>query len=1369
MAKKLLFFLFILTSCFKGFSQDDPCTALPLPLSPVGSCSYIVGDNTGATDSDLTNPNIDAPTGCEPVSANYSGADVWFYIDLGPTTTSLQIDLTHISTSDFNDGVVALYTGTCSGTLTIIECDDDSGSGSLEANFSVLNALTPNTRVYIRVWEWGASDEGTFNICASEVEDPCNNINNIPSCGTTPINTTIASGFGAFNDSSCEDVPGDEAIYSFTPTVTGNYTITQISTFGHINYLYQTSCSATGWTCIDDLFSNNETSGSFNMTAGSTYYIMLDSEDSNGGNVSFTLNCPIPTPECGDSFYDSGGPSGDYNDNEFETTVITPTNVGDVVTVTFTSFDLESGWDFLYVYNGPDATYPSLGTFSGNTIPGPFTSSDTSGALTFIFDSDTSNVGTGWEANVTCAPYVPPTICGSTFTDSGGTGSGYSNNENTTTTLTPDVPGTSIVATFTAFETEDTYDFLYIYDGPNNTFPLIGSYTGTNSPGVVTSTHPSGALTFVFTSDTSITDPGWVANITCVSNCNLVITDTIYPLGADDCTLDYTELTTNATLPPPTNTIFSETFDASGFPTGWSTTNGAASANWIISSTTNAGGTANEAMLDWTTGSHDSTWRLNSPLIDITGQTSLHLGFRQDLYIFSIPTDIAIYVETSIDNTNWTTQYSNVNPSADVTTTENIDISALDGNTNLYIRFRLTGNTFHLFHWAIDNITITADGGSSVPQVTWSPAIGLYTDSSLTTPYVLGNYAGTVYAAPNGVQIYTAEYPVGCTDNVTVTHNKKTWNGLVDNNWYVANNWSPAGVPTINNCIEIPDNGTVPNTPTADKFLSPPPLPPLPAEVRNLTVATNGYFEVDTNTELIVQEWVDVQGTGILHLKSSSSLIQIEDSAINTGNIHMERSPNFDESTVLDTEYVYWSSPVDNFQLTDISPSSSLMYDWAPTVGGNGAGNHGEWIGASGAMTDGKGYIVRGFGGTPTVIPSTTYTVPNNTALFSGVPNNGIITKQIFHGNYNSGPYAGNGNTANNNDDNWNLIGNPYPSAISANAFTNLNTNINGTIYLWPHDSATAAINADPFYEDYVYNYDGNDYIEHNNTGSNPPGTNDLFIGAGQAFFVLMNHSATSGSDVIFNNSMRQAVSSYNNNTFYRNASEGQTTEIIEKNRIWLDLLSPNNTTNTILVGYVENATNDFDRLFDGYDFGGEDFSFYSLLNNEELSIQGRALPFVEEDIVPLGITATQAGSHTIAINTFEGIFTDEEQDIYIEDKELNITHNIRNSPYTFSLDAGTHNDRFVLRYTNTTLGIDDFETLNGITVFEENDQIVVKSNRENIQSIEVYDILGRNLFTNKTINSELFEINSIKPSEITLFLKVKLVNGGQKIVKIIF
>src|SRR5690606_22426568 len=119
-------------------------------------------------------------------------------------------------------------------------------------------------------------------------------------------------------------------------------------------------------------------------------------------------------------------------------------------------------------------------------------------------------------------------------------------------------------------------------------------------------------------------------------------------------------------------------------------------------------------------------------------------------------------------------------------------------------------------------------------------------------------------------------------------------------------------------------------------------------------------------------------------------------------------------------------------------------------------------------------------------------------------------------------------------DDNWNLIGNPYPSAISADSFIFANSaeldsedtpSVLGTVYLWQHQGTPNVANDNPFYEDFQINYNGDNYIAYNFTGVNPPTSQHGFngyIASGQAFFVLMDDGyAGSAATVNFDNTVR--------------------------------------------------------------------------------------------------------------------------------------------------------------------------------------------------------------------------------------------------------
>jgi hypothetical protein len=420
---------------------------------------------------------------------------------------------------------------------------------------------------------------------------------------------------------------------------------------------------------------------------------------------------------CGDVFTDPAGSNANYANSSNVTTTICASNPSDYVTVTFSSFTLETNYDKLKVYDGNTTNAPLLATLTGLAIPNAISSSIPGGCLTFVFTSDSSVSNLGWESVVSCSSTVPlqcsaptglaftttsgstlvtwasgfttqwevlqlpsgtaptassvgtivttnsyqviqsvnssiqvyvraicsptlssswsststitvpstcvaptllpatsvtsssanlswsnttnstswqyavqlssvttvPTIgiatnnntnnmvsgllsgtsykfyvrtdcgngvyspwsagyifatqgialttpvCGGLFTDNGGLNANYNNNTDSTVTVYPTIPGEVVTVTFTAFDTETSWDGLYVFNGNSIAAPQIsstnaagsvpgglpGAYWGTTIPGPFTSTSPDGSLTFRFRSDTSINKAGWSANVTC--------------------------------------------------------------------------------------------------------------------------------------------------------------------------------------------------------------------------------------------------------------------------------------------------------------------------------------------------------------------------------------------------------------------------------------------------------------------------------------------------------------------------------------------------------------------------------------------------------------------------------------------------------------------------------------------------------------------------------------------------------------------------------------------------------------------------------------------------------------------------------------
>jgi spore germination protein YaaH len=104
-------------------------------------------------------------------------------------------------------------------------------------------------------------------------------------------------------------------------------------------------------------------------------------------------NCRVVP--CSDTLYDLGGPACSHFDNENFTWTLSPDGATGL-NMTFTNFDLESGYDSLWIYDGNSTTAPLLGRYSGTAGPGTVTASG--GVMTLKFHSDNATTHSGWQA-----------------------------------------------------------------------------------------------------------------------------------------------------------------------------------------------------------------------------------------------------------------------------------------------------------------------------------------------------------------------------------------------------------------------------------------------------------------------------------------------------------------------------------------------------------------------------------------------------------------------------------------------------------------------------------------------------------------------------------------------------------------------------------------------------------------------------------------------------------------------------------------------------------------------------------------------------------------------------------------------------------
>ena len=486
---------------------------------------------------------------------------------------------------------------------------------------------------------------------------------------------------------------------------------------------------------------------------------------------------------------------------------------------------------------------------------------------------------------------------------------------------------------------------------------------------------------------------------------------------------------------------------------------------------------------------------------------------------------------------------------------------------------------------------------------------------------------------------------------------------------------------------------------------------------------------ISSSHALDVTDEIVVYSGGSLTVENSGSLLQTNASAANAGNITFKRT-----GITSDLKYNIWSSPVQDAGITTVFSGTNpcdiytfdadvqlWKYDFTPNVGSyNCNGNTGVQFSnshvlttgtADGVMDVGRGYYIPGH-------------ASNNTFQFTGTPFNGSYTIPVYAAtNPGSVPWS---------DDNWNLLGNPYPCAINLshsnnNSFQSVNSSlITGDYYFWIDDGDTA-------------NYDENaDFAVFNNGGGTTANgtTANQYVPAGRGFWVKV----ISDGNVSFNNNMKI---SGNNAAWYKTNNNGLTQQASLT-------LHQGNLNKNILISLHPNATDGYDMGWDAPTLSnGGKLGFASICDSGDFAIQTIAPPLEHfPKCVPLHIQTQIDGYHRLALDARSTL--DQYIGIELIDTLKHESYDLLAGEAKLQLDSGDYADRFyVLFYQmpekqDSTVNVNSVEKENVKLIVWENQVQLIGESLQDFDELEVFDLIGRRVHQQKvTSNWEQFAIPS--------------------------
>jgi|GEM_PF-1823224 len=401
-----------------------------------------------------------------------------------------------------------------------------------------------------------------FNLGAWTQSDACAGVPSLTvgaTCTTTNFSLPGSFTNGGLVLSTCNASNNDDGWYSFSATSSFSQ-ITATATSENLVVAVWTSCGGGTQLGCGSAASGGSVTITVPTTSGTTYYVQLHRQSgNNNSSMTGTICIRAVNPPANDNCATATVLTQSASCSTTSGTVAGATNSG-VASCTGTPDD-----DVWYSFTATNTTaiitrsttwdsgveiFASTGAAPGSCIGASFGCQDaetdyTVNGLTvgmnyyvrvYTWSSSFTPATPTFTICVT-SPAPPPagsifmpssgstSACSGTFYDGGGL-SNYANSDTRVYTICPSTSGAKLKLVFSAFQTEGSLDVLQIFDGNSVAAPLLGTFSGTSSPGTVqaSASNAGGCLTFRFTSDGSVVYPGWVAALSCVVPCQTITT-----------------------------------------------------------------------------------------------------------------------------------------------------------------------------------------------------------------------------------------------------------------------------------------------------------------------------------------------------------------------------------------------------------------------------------------------------------------------------------------------------------------------------------------------------------------------------------------------------------------------------------------------------------------------------------------------------------------------------------------------------------------------------------------------------------------------------------------------------------------------------